>query len=107
MRRIIATVVCLFITSVRCGVTWWSVASASCNEDRAAAVREKSMTKTLRLLTAGFVALLFATLAPAAVPAQAKDPITAIRQHYTAINKRAARYRKFKKELSGYSLEGG
>ena len=33
--------------------------------------------------------------------------IISIRQQYAAINKRAARYRKGKKELSGYSLEGG
>ncbi len=33
--------------------------------------------------------------------------IMSIRQQYAAINARAARYRKVKKELSGFSLEGG
>lgn len=39
--------------------------------------------------------------------AQAVDPIVSIRQQYAAINKRAPRLRKVKKELSGFSLEGG
>lgn len=38
---------------------------------------------------------------------QTPDPIQTIRQQYTAINKRLAGYRKVKKELSGFSLEGG
>lgn len=38
---------------------------------------------------------------------QAEDPIASIRQHYAQINGRAARYRKVKKELSGFSAEGG
>ena len=38
---------------------------------------------------------------------QDADPIPAIRQQYAAINKRAARLRKVKKELSGFSAEGG
>ena len=44
---------------------------------------------------------------PDAVIAQPKDPISSIRKQYAAINKRASRYRKVKKELSGFSLEGG
>lgn len=35
------------------------------------------------------------------------DPIPSIRKQYAAINKRAGKYRKVKKELSGFSLEGG
>ena len=35
------------------------------------------------------------------------DEIGTIRSHYTAINKNASRYRRVKKELSGYSAEGG
>ena len=35
------------------------------------------------------------------------DPIQSIRRQYAAINKRVGRYRKVKKQLSGFSLEGG
>ena len=38
---------------------------------------------------------------------QTPDPIPSIRKQYAAINKQARRYRKVKKELSGFSLEGG
>jgi hypothetical protein len=44
---------------------------------------------------------------PVLLAAQAEDPIASIRQHYTQINGKAARYRKVKKELSGFSAEGG
>ncbi|HVQ40145.1 MAG TPA: hypothetical protein VMS31_21575 [Pyrinomonadaceae bacterium] len=39
--------------------------------------------------------------------AQTTDPIQSVRQQYAAINKRMARYKKVRKELSGYSAEGG
>ena len=65
-------------------------------------MNRKSVTLTIGL----FLTLSFSCL-PAPVRAQAKDPLLAIRQQYAAINKRAARYRKVKKQLSGYSLEGG
>jgi hypothetical protein len=39
--------------------------------------------------------------------AQSADPIQTIRLQYAAINKRVGRYKKVKKELSGFSLEGG
>lgn len=35
------------------------------------------------------------------------DPVQTIRQQYTAINNRVRRYKIVKKELSGFSLEGG
>ena len=35
------------------------------------------------------------------------DPIATIRQQYASINRSSAKYRKVKKELSGFSLEGG
>lgn len=62
-----------------------------------------------------FVVSLFLSLflSPLAVNASASgkpqtvDPIPSIRRQYAAINKRAARYRKVKKELSGFSVEGG
>lgn len=38
---------------------------------------------------------------------QTEGSINAIRQHYAAINKRVGKYRKVKKRLSGFSLEGG
>jgi hypothetical protein len=39
--------------------------------------------------------------------AQTTDPIESIRQHYTSINREARLYRQVKKELSGFSAEGG
>ena len=39
--------------------------------------------------------------------AQATDPIAPIRQHYAQINRDARLYRRVKKELSGFSAEGG
>ena|SRR5688572_21749618 len=39
--------------------------------------------------------------------AQGPDPIPAIRQQYAAINRKTVKYRKVKKELVGFSAEGG
>ena len=39
--------------------------------------------------------------------AQGEDPIQSIRRHYAEINRKAAKYKKVKKELSGFSTEGG
>jgi hypothetical protein len=38
---------------------------------------------------------------------QTADPIQTIREHYATINKSAAGYKSVKKELSGFSAEGG
>ena len=38
---------------------------------------------------------------------QSEKEIQSIRQQYAAINRKQARYRKVKKELSGFSAEGG
>ena len=57
-----------------------------------------------KILTIVIVAL--SVLAPMA-NAQTEDPITSIRQHYAQINRNGARYRKVKKDLSGFSAEGG
>ena len=65
------------------------------------------MDRKSRALTIGLFLTISFTCPPAPVRAQAKDPLLAIRQQYAAINKRSARYRKVKKDLSGYSLEGG
>jgi hypothetical protein len=42
-----------------------------------------------------------------AAPAQKDDGIESIREHYATINRKAPSYRKIKKELSGFSAEGG
>jgi hypothetical protein len=61
-----------------------------------------------------FVVTLFALSAPASVAGQApaNDPqekasISSIRERYAAVNKNLAKYRVVKKELSGFSAEGG
>ena len=48
-----------------------------------------------------------AGIAEAVDPPQAGDPIEAIRHHYQTINDNARLYRQVKKELSGFSAEGG
>jgi hypothetical protein len=50
---------------------------------------------------------LAATVRPQVTSSQTTASIQAIRQQYAAINKGARRYRKIRKELSGFSLEGG
>lgn len=54
----------------------------------------------LLILVSGF-------LAPIDTSAQGPDPIPAIRQQYASINRNVAKYRKVKKELTGFSTEGG
>lgn len=44
---------------------------------------------------------------PALPKAQTEDPIQSIRRQYAEINRNAAKYKKVKKELSGFSTEGG
>jgi hypothetical protein len=53
------------------------------------------------------VIVLFGVLASDEGKAQDPDPIPAIRQQYAAINRKTAKYRKIKKELLGFSAEGG
>jgi len=65
-----------------------------------------------RLLTLSLALLLTLVLLPGmenAVAAswQTADRVQTIRQQYAAINRGARRYKKVKKELSGFSLEGG
>jgi hypothetical protein len=67
------------------------------------------MKRSLKVV-AVFVALVVlgsVMISPALAKPQAADPIPSIRQEYAAINKRAPRLRKMKKELSGFSTEGG
>lgn len=42
-----------------------------------------------------------------ALAQEGTDPIASIRQHYAQINRSAPLYKKVKKELSGFSAEGG
>jgi len=53
------------------------------------------------------LAVAFVVLGSALAYAQTTDPIETIRQHYAAINRSAPTYRKVKKDLSGFSAEGG
>jgi hypothetical protein len=59
--------------------------------------------KRILILIQTIAILLMA--APSAAP-QTTDPIASIRQQYAAINSRTRRYRKVRKELLGWSLEG-
>lgn len=68
-------------------------------------VSEKTMTRRLTVLLLPLSILLSMLIQPA--HGQSQDPIPSIRKQYAAINKRVAKYRKVKKELSGFSLEGG
>jgi len=43
----------------------------------------------------------------ALTPPQSETDIQSIRQSYAAINRKQSRYRKVKKDLSGFSAEGG
>jgi len=54
------------------------------------------------------VAISAATASTKALPIwQSNDPVESIRQHYASINQSASRYRRVKKELMGFSPEGG
>jgi len=57
------------------------------------------------------IALLVVTLtafsAPGKLPTVPQDPVESIRQHYANINENVARYRRVKKNLTGFSAEGG
>lgn len=61
-----------------------------------------------------FVVSLLASSGPASVAGQAsgnnpreKESISSIRERYAAVNKNLSKYRVVKKELSGFSTEGG
>ena len=59
----------------------------------------------LRIIPLLMVLLLVSTIPLAG--AQPQDPVESIRQHYASINKNVALYRRVKKDLSGFSAEGG
>lgn len=71
----------------------------------------KSRTRIL-IVTLCLCSLFSGNVASGPVKSQTSDSqtsnsISLIRQQYATINKRARRYQKIKKELSGFSLEGG
>jgi hypothetical protein len=53
------------------------------------------------------IIFLFGCFAFLQTNAQSQDPVQVIRRQYAAINRRAAKYKKVKKELLGFSAEGG
>jgi len=60
--------------------------------------------------TKRILAVLIASLVSSMIweaSAQTTDAIQSIRKQYAAINKRVAQYKKVRKELSGFSAEGG
>ena len=64
----------------------------------------------MKRISAVVLIVLFAVLASyetKAQGAQGPDPIQTIRQQYASINRSAAKYKKVKKELLGFSAEGG
>jgi hypothetical protein len=68
----------------------------------------KHRLKVLRLaMSVALIVLGSVVISPALAKPQAADPIPSIRQQDAAINKRAPRLRKVKKDLSGFSTEGG
>jgi len=54
-----------------------------------------------------FLLALFILSAHGSAKAQSEAAIETIRQHYAAINKNVTLYRRVKKDLAGYSAEGG
>ena len=64
------------------------------------------MKTLLVILIASMIAVVVFT-EPSVVSAQSDAQISTIRAQYASINKRASRYKRVKKELSGFSLEGG
>ena len=60
-----------------------------------------------RILVLLFVMLTLGLATQTVSVAQGDDAINSIRQHYAQINRSAGLYKKVKKELSGFSAEGG
>lgn len=60
-----------------------------------------------RISTVAIIVLLSGISGLSKTRAQTQDPILAIRQQYASINRNVAKYRKVKKELLGFSAEGG
>jgi hypothetical protein len=69
-------------------------------------MKRRKLNVMKRTLTASLI-LLSGFFASTVTSAQSSDPIQTIRQQYASINRNVAKYRKVKKELSGFSAEGG
>lgn len=65
------------------------------------------MENLMKRILAIFVLTLSVPAAFANPGAQREDPIQSIRQHYAQINGSVPRYKRVKKELTGFSAEGG
>lgn len=63
--------------------------------------------KTFRLIFSLCALVTVSTPGVGAPLVQAQDPTESIREHYTGINKNVPLYRRVKKNLSGFSGEGG
>ena len=61
----------------------------------------------MKRLSVVAIIVLFGCSAFLQTKAQSQDPVQAIRRQYAAINRNAAKYQKVKKELLGFSAEGG
>ena len=61
----------------------------------------------MKRIPAVFLLALFILSAHDSAKAQSEAAIETTRQHYAAINKNLTLYRRVKKDLSGYSAEGG
>jgi len=57
--------------------------------------------------TIGLLLVTLAAVSALGKPTVPQDPIESIRQHYANVNQNVARYRRVKKNLSGFSAEGG
>lgn len=62
------------------------------------------MKCTIAILLVTLAAIIAAGKAPTVPQA---DPVETVRQHYANINQNMARYRRVKKNLAGFSAEGG
>jgi hypothetical protein len=75
--------------------------------DHLITTEDKKMIKRIGKLSGTIGLIIVALTAAGIAPAQTGDPIETIRQRYTQINRNAPNYRKVKKNLSGFSAEGG
>lgn len=64
------------------------------------------MTRTLRVFSIA-ISLVVVFTAISSATAQTNDPIGSIRKQYGDINRKVPTYKKVKKNLSGFSAEGG
>ena len=68
---------------------------------------KRILTITVATILVSAALTNFAAPISVAAQFQSEDEIASIRQHYARINRSAAKYKKVKKDLSGFSAEGG